>query len=190
MKHHITNLRQLCYWRLNGLCINKYVKWELVGWEVNCISSCCCYMLLSWMNFAMVIWASVCLSWFPCSSYVLCDESSKLPHYVWHLLSRLLSLISFSLCRISPLPGSMWEFLFWSVLHRKRLAGECHRECYWRGSGGAERVWRVWRQGKQCFVSPVCLLLPWVAQPRQELESKCIRITKFIAAELSKQKGP
>lgn len=98
----------------------------------------------------------------------------------------LLSLISFSLCRVSPLPGSMWEFLFWSVLHRKRLAEECHRECYWRGTGGAVRVWRVWRRGKQCFVSSLCLLLPWVAQPRQEFESKCIRITKFIAAKLSK----
>lgn len=186
MKLHITNLRQLCCWRLNGLCINKYVKWELVGWEVNCISSCCCCMLLSWMNFAMVMRASVCLSCFPCSSSVLCDASSKLPHYVRYLLSRHCCLWFHSPYAEYLLSLVLCENSCFEVCYRKRLAEECHRECYWRGTGGAVRVWRVWRRGKQCFVSSLCLLLPWVVQPRQEFESKCIRITKFIAAKLSK----
>ena len=66
MNLHITNLRRLCWWRPNGLCINKYVKWGLVACKkltVPALPVCCrlWYTFLSWMNFAVVIWTSVCL---------------------------------------------------------------------------------------------------------------------------------
>lgn len=112
-------------------------------------------MLLSWVNFAMVVWASVSLLpgllWSPC---VLCDAPSKLPHCPKLTFKIPLCLISFFLGKVSPLPGCMWEIMFWSVLHGKRLAEECHRwvlpERNWRC-----RVWRVWRQGRAvlCFFS-------------------------------------
>lgn len=87
----------------------------------------------------------LCPMWCTIQTSTLCPKLTfKIP----------LCLISFFLGKVSPLPGCMWEIMFWSVLHGKRLAEECHHwvlpERNWRC-----RVWRVWRQGRAvlCFFS-------------------------------------
>lgn len=91
----------------------------------------------------------LCPMWCTIQSSTLCPKLTfKIP----------LCLISFSFCKVSPPPSCMWEIMFWSVLHRKRLAEEYHLECYRRGTGGAEFGEYEDRE-EQCFVSSLCLRL-------------------------------
>lgn len=136
----------------NQVC--KMRQLTVPAWPVCCHLWC---VVLSWMNFAKVIWTSVSLFPGPSSPgswYLLHDASAKLPQPVLKVLLRSLCFWFYSPYTKYPLSLVTHE-KSWSVPRGRDEQRNTVGKVTGRGSGGANRVWRVWREERAvlCFFS-------------------------------------